>query len=115
MSWWTKTRDTIESPFKKIEDIGGSLFNKITGRPSAAQTRQQQQLVTDQVKAYQDQTNLERQQVDEARNSEAVEKRRIQDKQIRSRRRNYRAPSSGAGLLGQGQPAADDINNQLGG
>jgi hypothetical protein len=115
MSWWTKARDAIESPFKKVEDFGGSLFNKITGRPSAEQTRAQQQLVTDQVKAYQDQTNLERQQVDEARNSEAVEKRRIQEKQIRSLRRNYRAPSSGAGLLGQGQPATDDINNQLGG
>ena len=115
MSWWTKTRDTIEKPFKWAEDEGGSIFNKITGRPSAAQTRASQQQITDQVKAYQDQTALEKQQLDEARASQDVEKRRIQEKQIRSMRRNYSAPNSGSGLLGQGQPAASDINNQLGG
>ncbi len=115
MSWWTKARDAIESPFKKVEDISGGLFNKITGRPSAAQTRAQQQQITDQVKAYQDQTALEKQQLDDARASQDVEKRRIQEKQIRNMRRSYSAPRAGSGLLGQGQPVTQDINQQLGG
>jgi hypothetical protein len=115
MSWWTNVRDTVESPFKRIGDIGGGLFNRITGRPNAAQQRAQQQQIQDQIKAYQDQTALERKQLDEARMSEETQKRQIQQKQIRNLRRNYRSPVSGTGLLGQGQPVADDVNQQLGG
>jgi hypothetical protein len=120
MSWWTKIRNTVESPIKWIQNESGGIWNKITGRPSAAQTRvQQQQIenqVKDQVKAYQDQTNLERQELADARNAQDVQKRQIQEKQIRSMRRSYSAPRSGSGgLLGQGQPVSDDVNTQLGG
>lgn len=55
------------------------------------------------------QTELARQQKAEG----DVQKRRIQEKQIRSLRRNYRG--RGLGMLGVGQPAAEDMNNTLGG
>jgi hypothetical protein len=145
MSWWTDIRDTGESivsditPFdvrgesarKRTGGIGGfankvrnyqeGIFNKVLGRPSQDELRNQRYAVADQIKAYQDQTNLEKQQLDEARNSQDVEKRRVQEKQIRSLRRNYRGGAAAApattssSLLGQGQPVATDVNTKLGG
>lgn len=126
MSWWTKIRDVGEGVLtggiaglwnKNIGNWEGSLFNKVTGRPNAAQQRAQQQQIQDQVKAYQDQTNLERKQIDDARSAEESQKRLIQQKQIRNLRRSYRAPGStaGVGMLGQGQPPTEDTSKQLGG
>jgi len=92
-------------------NFAGGIVNKMTGNPSAKDKRAQQQSMNDQIKAYRDQSELAQQQINEAKSSQDIEKRRIQEKQIRSLRRSYRP----AGILGQGAPAADDVSNQLGG
>lgn len=137
MSLWTNFRDSVESAAsdisvfdfrgesarKKTSGITGAAnrvrnseeggFNKIIGRGSESDKRTQAQAVQDQIKAYQDQTALAKQQLDQARTATETEKRRVEEKQIRALRSNYRAQSSG--LLGVGQPASSDMNSQLGG
>ena len=104
MSWWTSFRDTIE----KVATVG--LYDP---EKSRQQERDQRQLITSQINAYKEQTSLTKQQLDETRAQTDVENRRIQEKQIRSLRRNYRSQS--VGMLGQGQPAAQDMSAKLGG
>jgi len=104
MSWWTDLRDTVEY-------VGtAGMYDPWKSRQN---DRDQRNMVNAQIKAYQDQTALARQQLDEARAATDAEKRRVNEKQIRTLRRNYRA--QGAGLLGVGQPANQDMNSQLGG
>jgi hypothetical protein len=100
MSWWTNIRDTVEEPFNKIGDVAGGVFNKITGRPSADDVRNQQYAINDQIKAYKDQTALTEKEIGDARAQQDVVKRQINEKQIRSLRNNYRA--SGGFLNNQG-------------
>ena|SRR5205814_2369501 len=109
MSWWTDLRDFAEGSISKQEGIVGRAM----GIPSADDKRKQQQQIADQVKAYKDQTNLANQQLVDSRNATDVQNRLIQEKQIRSLRRNYR--SQGVGMLGVGQPANQDMNTSLGG
>lgn len=104
MSWWTDFRDTVEN----VVTLGA--YDPWKSREN---DRDQRNMVNAQIKAYQDQTNLAKQQLDEARNQTNAEKRRIEEKQIRSLRRNYRA--QGAGMLGVGGSASDDMNSKLGG
>ena len=122
MSWWTNVRDAAEGVLtggiaglwnKGVSDFEGAAFNKVTGRPSSDEKRNQQYAMNDQVKAYQDQTALAKQQLDEARNATTAEKRRVEEKQIRSLRRNYRTQS--VGMLGVGSPDTSDMNQKLGG
>ena len=104
MSWWTDLRDTVEY-------IGtAGMYDPKKSRQAE---RDQRNMVNAQIKAYQDQTALARQQLDEARAATQAEKRRVEEKQIRSLRRNQRA--QGVGLLGVGQPATQDMNSNLGG
>jgi len=98
MSFWTKVRDT----WTNVSSLG--LYNR-------EKDLEQARLVNSQIKAYQDQTNLAKQQLDQSRKSTEAESRRVQEKQIRSLRRNYRVQ----GLLGVGNPATQDMSNQLGG
>lgn len=74
--------------------------------------REAQRAINAQVKAYRDQTELARQELERTRGEQDIEKRRVQEKQIRSLRRNYRA--QGIGMLGLGQPAANDMASRLG-
>jgi hypothetical protein len=104
MSWWTDLRDTVENV---------ATFGMYDPWKSRQNDRDQRDMVNAQIKAYQDQTALARQQLDEARAATDAEKRRVNEKQIRTLRRNYRA--QGAGLLGQGQPANQDMDTKLGG
>ena len=107
------THSGITGSLNKVRDFEEGAFNKLTGRASSADQREQRNMVNDQIKAYQDQTALTRQQLDEARSATQAEKRRVEEKQIRALRRNYR--SQGAGLLGVGSPASQDMNSKLGG
>jgi len=111
MAWYDWATGKAELDW--AEDVGGGLWNKITGSPTAADRREQQNAVNAQIKAYQDQTAMARQQLDEARDATNAEKRRVNEKQIRALRRNYRA--QGAGLLGVGEPANQDMDAKLGG
>jgi hypothetical protein len=104
MSWWTDFRD------EAIHIGTAGLYDPKRARQ---QERDQRNAVNAQIKAYQDQTALAKQQLDEARAQTAAEKRRVEEKQIRALRRNYRA--QGAGMLGVGSPANQDMNSKLGG
>ena len=106
MSWWTDLRDTVEY-------VGtAGMYDPWKSRQN---DRDQRDMVNAQIKAYQDQTALARQQLDEARSATDAEKRRVNEKQIRTLRRNYRAQGASAGLLGVGQPANGDMDAKLGG
>lgn len=104
MSWWTNIRD------EAIHYGTAGLYDPKRARE---QERDQRYAVNAQIKAYQDQTALARQQLDEARQATEAEKRRVEEKQIRALRRNYRA--QGAGMLGVGTSATQDMNAKLGG
>ena len=93
------------------QDIFNSIFHKITGTPTSKEKRAAQQLMTDQVGAYKEQSNLAREQLDKVRGEEQVQKRRIEEKQIRALRRNY----STRGILGGGGPTEPDMTQKLGG
>ena len=84
-----------------IGDFTGGLVNKITGRPSQDDLRNQRYQINDQIKAYKDQTALTQQEINTARSEQDVEKRKINEKQIRSLRNNFR-------------PAGGFLNNQSG-
>lgn len=104
MSWWTDLRDTVE----KVATFGAYDPQRIRQNE-----RDQRDLINTQIKAYQDQTAITRQQLNQSREATEFEKRRVNEKQIRSLRRNYRA--SGSGFLGVGQPANQDMDAKLGG
>lgn len=105
MSWWTDLRDKAE----KVATLGFYDPEK-----SRNQEREQRKLINDQISSYKEQTNLARQQLNQTRESTNAENRRIQEKQIRSLRRTYKAQNA-IGMLGQGQPAIPDIEQKLGG
>lgn len=69
------------------------------------------------IKKYKDETEINRKQLEDAKNQLAAEQRRVQEKQINHLRRNYRPSyiSVSPGNLGIGQPASEDINTKLGG
>jgi hypothetical protein len=106
MSWFTDLRDN----FIKFQTVG--LYDPKSRRHAESDQRH---LIEEQMRAYKEQTELTRKSLEEARTQRDVEKRRVQEKQIRSLRRNYRASSGGGGMLGVGQPASEDMNNKLGG
>lgn len=104
MSWWTNFRDTAE----KAVTLG--MYDPVKSRHAESEARY---AINDQIKAYKDQTELTKQQLNQTKNEEVAQKRRIEEKQIRALRRNYR--SQGAGLLGVGAPASQDMSSNLGG
>ena len=102
MSWWTNLRDTAVT-------IGtAGMINPRESRHKEAEARY---AMNEQMRAYKQQSELTRQEIDRKRNEENAEKRRIEEKQIRSLRRNYRP----AGLLGTGTVTEPDMNTKLGG
>jgi len=94
--------------WSKIKDVGTDILHAVTGIPTADERRNAQRAMNDQLKAYRDQTELTRNEINRKQGEQIAEKRRIEEKQIRSLRRNYRAP----GFLGQGQ---SDMSSKLGG
>lgn len=94
--------------FKPAEDMAGGIFNKMTGNPSAADKRAQAAMVNAQLQAYRDATELTQNEINRKRGEEAVEKRRIEEKQIRGLRNSYRP----AGFLDAGD---SELSNKLGG
>lgn len=118
MSLWTAIRDTVESavstitPFdvrgesarKQTGGIGGAAnsvrnyeegaFNKVTGRSSEDDKRNQQYMLNDQIKAYKDQTDLAEKELASKQAEKAVVKRQVNEKQIRALRNSYR-PAGG--------------------
>ena len=70
--------------------------------------------INQQMKAYKDQTELTRQQIDAVRNEKDAQKRRINEKQIRALRRNYSGAST-AGFLGSQSTDQPGMSSKLGG
>lgn len=93
----------------RIDDKLGGLYNKITHNPSAAERRQQSNMVNDQISAYKEQTNLAREQLNRTRDEATAQKRKIDEKQIRSLRRNFRP----AGFLNNQQANAEPVGGTV--
>lgn len=104
-------------PYGKISDF----YHRVTGIPTAKERRatkkfqlNEQQAINDQIKAYREQTQIAREELNQKRASELIEKRRINEKQIRALRNNFRAQ----GLLGGRQLSETDqsgMTSKLGG
>jgi len=86
--------------------VASSTYHAVTGAPTAQEKRAQANAVNAQVNAYKEQTRMAQEEINAKRGEMAVEKRRVQEKQIRSLRRSFRP----AGFLNTG----GDINNTLG-
>lgn len=114
MSLWTTIRDVAESPFTIAGGVATGIASKLFGGGDSGND-DQRKLINDQIKAYQEQTALTRQQLDATRAQQDIEKRRVEQKQIRALRSNYRSAGLGAGLLGGSTTATPDMDSKLGG
>lgn len=96
----------------KTYDVVTDAYHRLSGVPTSKERRNQARDINDQIKAYKEQTNLAREELNQKRAAEVTEKRRINEKQIRSLRNTYRS----RGLLG-GEASADEagMTSKLGG
>lgn len=95
---------------KEIIDPGGiisDVWHGVTGSPTAKQMRAQMNLANEQMNLYREQTRIAQEELDRKRDEMASEKRRVEEKQVRALRRNFRP----AGFLDN----QDDLSNKLGG
>lgn len=113
MSFWTNLRDVAESPIKIAGGLASGLVSHFMPKEKQPDNSVQNKMISDQIQAYRDQTALTKQALDQTRASQDVEKRRIEQKQIRSLRGNYRAAGIGANMMGA--PSTPDMNTKLGG
>jgi hypothetical protein len=104
MSWWTHARDSV------IKTATGGFIDPAGSR---RQEQDAQAAMNAQIKAYQDQTALTREELARKQGEEKVEKRRVEEKQIRALRGSYRG--AGGGLLGSQQSTQPDMSLKLGG
>lgn len=102
MSWWTNFRD------ETINSLTLGMYNPRESRHQEAEARY---MMNDQMKQYKEQTELTKQELNRAREEKDAEKRRIEEKQIRTLRRNYRT----SGILGGAANSQPDMNDKLGG
>jgi hypothetical protein len=96
-----------------LDQVEG-LANKILGRPSAAEKREQANVINDQIQAYKNQTEITQRELQSKQAEQAAEKRRINEKQIRTLRNSYRPNISGF-LNNQALGVGSGLNNKLGG
>lgn len=111
MGFWNEVKKGLGF----VADPGGivsDVWHAATGSPTADERRNQQNMINEQIKAYKDQTELAKQDLANKKNEIDAQKRRIEEKQIRALRRNYRPQ----GFLGSsGGSSQDDMNTKLGG
>lgn len=93
--------------FDKVWDVVTDIGHAVTGMPTAAEKRTRERLMNDQIAAYKRQTELAESEIARKREEQLAEKRRIEEKQVRSLRRNFRP----AGFLDSG---SDGMSNKLG-
>ncbi len=105
------------SIFDVLDRISGSVYHKITGTMNEDEKRNQQYAINDQIKAYKEATELSRQEISKVQDEQNVQKRMINEKQIRSLRNSYRPAG---GFLNNDSSANDkfggssDMSNKLG-
>lgn len=97
----------LDDIWDAVTDFG----HAVTGIPTAEEKRNQQRMIQEQIDAYKEQTEITRQELARKKDEEATEKRRIEEKQIRSLRRNYR----GQGFLGGAASDQPGMSAKLGG
>ena len=97
------------SIWDSIADVGKGIWDTVTGKGD----REQKKLLNQQMKDYQEQSRITKEELAKAKDSQVAEKRRIQEKQIRS----LRGRGSSRGFLGSSNPDAGTpgITTQLGG
>jgi len=93
--------------FGKIGDWAEGIYHDVTGTKNASQKRQEKQLINTQIQAYKDQTELAKNEITRKQGEEQVEKRRIEEKQIRNLRRSNR-PS---GFMDSGGDLPDKLGS----
>ena len=114
MSFWTSLRDIVESPITVAGGIVSGIASNFFGKKESNNNNNAaNNQINDQIQAYKDQTALTKQALDQTRASQEVEKRRVEQKQIRALRGTYRSAGLGANMMGA--PGTPDMNNKLGG
>lgn len=107
--------DGLVTTVRDVADFAGSLV----GIPTREDRDKANRMMNDQIRAYREQTELSKKELDRLSKEKATEKRRIEEKQIRA----LRTRSSSRGLLGGGggtNPSSAGANesgmaNKLGG
>jgi phage shock protein A len=94
----------VKAPFDAVKNIFGGGGNN----------KDDQRLMNQQIKDYQEQTRITKEELARAKDEKIAEKRRINEKQIRSLRGGK---SSSRGFLGSSNPDAQSpgMSSQLGG
>jgi hypothetical protein len=101
-----------------FRDSLSHLWHGITGTPTSAEKRDQKSMIKEQIDAYKKQTEIAEKQIAETRAEKDIQKRKVNEKQIRSLRNNYRP--SGGFLNNQGLSAGSNsavqsgLSNKLG-
>jgi len=83
---WITGKAEIDVALDKAND----LFHKVTGVPTSDERRNQQSMMNEQLNAQRESTKLQEDEIRTAQASQDAEKRRIQEKQIRGMRNQYR-------------------------
>lgn len=96
---------------QKWWDINTDILHAVTGVPTASQKRDQASMVSNQVKAYKQQTELSNQVVMQAKQQQNTDRRRMSEKIVASMRRMRSSPST----FGQEQQQSGDLATTLGG
>lgn len=113
MSWWTGLRDTAVN----VGTLG--LYNPRQERHKEAEARRAsaptaqpdvRQAINEQMQAYKNETELTKKEIAAKQNEENYERRRIQEKQIRTLRRHFRAAS----ILGNQAGSEPGMTEKLG-
>jgi len=106
MSFWKKIID----PY----GIASDTYHAVTGTPTADEKRNQQSMINDQITAYKQQSEITQKQLADTQAEKNVEKRRINEKQIRSLRNSYRPAGGFLGNQGANLTDNSNITNKLG-
>jgi hypothetical protein len=94
-----------------VWDKTTDVLHAVTGIPTADQKRNASKLVNDQIRAYKEMSEISKNELASKKNEELAEKRKIEEKQIRSLRRNYRPQ----GIMSASSPTEQDMSTKLGG
>jgi hypothetical protein len=87
----------FDSIGKALGDTFGGVYHKITGTQNESEKRADQYAINDQIKAYKQQSELSNSELQKVQAEKDVQKRKINEKQIRALRSQYRP--AGAGFL----------------
>lgn len=96
-----------------VQTVGDTIdvVKGLVGLPTKSDQEDQKRMMNEQIRSYREQTELTRQELARKKDETSAQKRRIEEKQIRSLRRNYRPQK----LLGSSTSGDEGMSNKLGG